>query len=209
MTKVQDTKFTARNGAARAAILAGTGALVLSSLITPTMAQDRSGPRVITADSLYSDPDYYEDDFIYDRRARFSPYYNGQSLAEIRAAERAERRAQRRAQRLAADRRAAEDRRFRERQARRHNNGAEVAIIAGVLGLAAGAIIANELGKNDRRGRQVDRVYRAPPQPARRVSGGNWIGSQAWLEHCTRKYRSFNPTTGRFLSYSGQYKLCR
>jgi hypothetical protein len=26
---------------------------------------------------------------------------------------------------------------------------------------------------------------------------------------CSRKYRSFNPRTGRYLAYSGRYRRCR
>ncbi|MEO0637819.1 MAG: BA14K family protein [Pseudomonadota bacterium] len=112
---------------------------------------------------------------------------------------------------------------------RRNNNQAVIA--AGIVGLAAGAIIANELGKNRQRqhGVHVSRPPSfEPPIPVRRVervplsqlraqqtqvshtgSTNGWIGSSEWLRYCTAKYRSFNPSTGRFLSYSGQYKLCR
>jgi hypothetical protein len=30
-----------------------------------------------------------------------------------------------------------------------------------------------------------------------------------WYDYCHSKYRSFNPETGMFLAYSGEYKLCR
>jgi hypothetical protein len=30
-----------------------------------------------------------------------------------------------------------------------------------------------------------------------------------WYAYCHSKYRSFNPQTGMFLAYSGEYKLCR
>ncbi len=33
--------------------------------------------------------------------------------------------------------------------------------------------------------------------------------SPAWYNYCSRKYRSFNPNTGYFLSYSGQYRFCQ
>lgn len=53
---------------------------------------------------------------------------------------------------------------------------------------------------------------------------GGWLGSQAtrerepeelapwsegWYEYCTRKYRSFDPETGTYLSYDGERKACR
>ncbi|MEN0087042.1 MAG: BA14K family protein [Pseudomonadota bacterium] len=111
------------------------------------------------------------------------------------------------------------------------NNNRNGAIAAGIIGLAAGAIIANEFGRNNRRNQHVQ-VTRPPqyepPIPVRRIDrvplsqlraqqtqvthstrSNGWIGSREWLRHCTAKYRSFNPRTGQFLSYSGQYKLCR
>jgi hypothetical protein len=30
-----------------------------------------------------------------------------------------------------------------------------------------------------------------------------------WYAYCGAKYRSFNPATGLFLAYSGEYKMCR
>lgn len=33
--------------------------------------------------------------------------------------------------------------------------------------------------------------------------------SDEWYDYCASKYRSFNPQTGRYRTYSGQYKLCR
>lgn len=30
-----------------------------------------------------------------------------------------------------------------------------------------------------------------------------------WYAYCASKYRSFNPRTGRYLAYSGRYRLCR
>ncbi|WP_244318536.1 BA14K family protein [Roseibium hamelinense] len=31
----------------------------------------------------------------------------------------------------------------------------------------------------------------------------------AWYQYCSAKYRSFNPRTGYYLAYSGQYRFCR
>jgi hypothetical protein len=30
-----------------------------------------------------------------------------------------------------------------------------------------------------------------------------------WYDYCESRYRSFNPETGMFLAYSGEYRLCR
>jgi hypothetical protein len=34
-------------------------------------------------------------------------------------------------------------------------------------------------------------------------------GSAAWIDYCSSKYRSFNPATGMYLAYSGQWRTCR
>lgn len=103
---------------------------------------------------------------------------------------------------------------------KKDNTGA--AIAAGIVGLAAGAVILGTLNNNRQQryvaprhapqvyhqqrtyqpqGYQAPRVveYDTRPQP--------W--TQEWYSYCASKYRSFNPQTGRFLTYSGQYKLCR
>jgi len=73
-----------------------------------------------------------------------------------------------------------------------------------LLGLGAGAllggIIVNENNKNRRRYRERPvRQYRTRYEP--------W--SDAWYDDCFRRYRSFNPDTGYFLSYGGRYVFCR
>lgn len=34
-----------------------------------------------------------------------------------------------------------------------------------------------------------------------------WTGE--WYAYCSAKYRSFNPNTGMYLTYSGRYRMCR
>jgi hypothetical protein len=46
--------------------------------------------------------------------------------------------------------------------------------------------------------------YYAPP---RVVYYTAW--TPAWYTYCKTKYRSFNPHTGRYLTYSGEWHLCR
>ena len=41
--------------------------------------------------------------------------------------------------------------------------------------------------------------YSAGPEP--------W--SPEWYAYCSAKYRSFNPQTGMFLAYSGEYRMCQ
>jgi hypothetical protein len=47
----------------------------------------------------------------------------------------------------------------------------------------------------------------SPPAPVYMGSPEPW--TEAWYDYCHAKYRSFNPRTGEFLSYSGEYKFCR
>lgn len=108
------------------------------------------------------------------------------------------------------------DRDRRDRRRDRNN-----AIAAGVLGLAAGAIIAGALAQP-----QPQPVYRAPAyntpppprnyypaQPARGNYGNNYGGSyqpwtREWYNWCSQKYRSFNAQSGTFRGYDGRDHFC-
>ncbi len=77
-----------------------------------------------------------------------------------------------------------------------------------ILGLAAGvattAIIASAIHKEKkrkwkRRYRQQRVYYRYRPRP--------W--TPEWYDYCMSKYRSFNPETGYYRTYSGRYRFCR
>jgi hypothetical protein len=73
---------------------------------------------------------------------------------------------------------------------RRYDNGAGVA--AGVIGgLAAGAIIGGALSQ-------------AQPAPVQ----GYAIGSPAWYQYCSQRYRSFDPDSGTFVGYDGVRRPC-
>ncbi|MTI07560.1 BA14K family protein [Roseibium denhamense] len=76
-------------------------------------------------------------------------------------------------------------------------------------GLAAGAILGSALSQP--RYHAAPRYYAPPPvyHPAPVVTYRPAPWSPAWYNYCSRKYRSFNPRTGYFLAYSGQYKFCR
>ena len=70
-------------------------------------------------------------------------------------------------------------------------------------GFVAGAIVGSVLSQP--RYQAPRRVYR----PAPRVTyyrAQPW--TPAWYQYCSRKYRSFNPNTGYYLAYSGQYRFC-
>ncbi len=67
-----------------------------------------------------------------------------------------------------------------------------------LLGLGAAAIVGGAIANSNRNNRNAP-SYRARPEP--------W--SDAWYDYCFRRYRSFNPETGYFKSYSGRYIFCR
>ena len=72
----------------------------------------------------------------------------------------------------------------------RGNGGA---VAAGVIGgLALGAVIAGAAA--------------VPPPVAYAPAYG---GGGDWLAYCSSKYRSFNPATGLYLGYDGQYHPCQ
>jgi hypothetical protein len=48
-----------------------------------------------------------------------------------------------------------------------------------------------------------DRYAGIPP------AGGYQAGSQAWLDYCSAKFRSFNSETGTYQGYSGKQRYCR
>lgn len=59
---------------------------------------------------------------------------------------------------------------------------------------------------NDCMARQAGRPVHNP-QPV--YSGGPEPWTEEWYNYCQSRYRSFNPNTGMFLAYSGEYKMCR
>ncbi len=69
-----------------------------------------------------------------------------------------------------------------------------------LLGLAAGvattAVVASAIHANKKH-RRYRRAYR--PRP--------W--TPEWYDYCAARYRSFNPETGYYRTYSGRYRFCR
>lgn len=74
--------------------------------------------------------------------------------------------------------------------------------VAGAVGFVAGTIIGSAVTAHQ------PRVVYAQPQTVV-VHGGLQPWTPAWYSYCSQRYRSFNPQTGYFLAYSGQYTFCR
>jgi hypothetical protein len=94
-----------------------------------------------------------------------------------------------------------------------HHNGAGIAA-AGIFGLAAGALIGSALSQP----RYYDYyqpapVYVEPPPPVVYQTAPVYYArpdpwSPEWYSYCSQRYRSFNPQTGYFLGYDGNYHFC-
>lgn len=88
----------------------------------------------------------------------------------------------------------------RKRYYRRHrhrDNNAAAIIGLGIGAAVLGGVIASQ---NNRR-------YVAPA-PRYGYAGRPAAWSPGWYRYCAAKYRSFNPKTGYYLAYSGQYRFC-
>lgn len=88
--------------------------------------------------------------------------------------------------------------RYRRHYGRHYGRHYDSDIAAGIIGLAAGAIISGALTQP----RYYN--YRRPHH-----ANTGWVGSRAWLRYCRSKYRSFDARTGTFQPYNGPRRLCR
>lgn len=90
------------------------------------------------------------------------------------------------------------------------NDNVGAAIAAGVIGLAAGAILLGATSRPSYAGPPPANNYRPAPYPGR-VSGavGYQPWSPAWYRYCASKYRSFVPETGTYTTYRGEQKFCQ
>jgi len=98
------------------------------------------------------------------------------------------------------------------------------ALAAGVLGLAAGALIGGALA-NDQPPRYADRYYDdgydrdvvVRPAPVRRYYAEPQVvyadryaepWTRSWYEYCSDRYRTFNSRTGTFTGNDGAQHFC-
>ena len=71
--------------------------------------------------------------------------------------------------------------------------------VGAITGLTFGAIAANA---------HYGRHY-APRRTAHRYYGRPAPWTRAWYRYCGARYRSFDPHTGYYVTYSGRHRFCR
>lgn len=93
------------------------------------------------------------------------------------------------------------------------NNNNDLAV-AGILGLAAGALVVG-LAAQSQPEPIYENPYRQPrPRPVRDYpqtvyyGGGLEPWSRGWYEYCSDRYRSFDPQSGTFVGYDGREHFC-
>lgn len=89
----------------------------------------------------------------------------------------------------------------RHRSHRRHrhrDNDNDVGIALGAAGLILGLGALAATTQSQRRYAPAP-AYRGSPQP--------W--TRGWYQYCSSKYRSFEPATGYYTTYSGYKRFCR
>lgn len=104
-----------------------------------------------------------------------------------------------------------------EARHRRHHHGGDHgdAVAAGIFGLAAGALLGSALAQP--RYRYYDYYEPAPvyapgppviydPAPVYYARPEPW--TPEWYAYCDSRYRSFDPRTGYFRGYDGEYHFC-
>ena len=84
-----------------------------------------------------------------------------------------------------------------------YRGGSNVSALgAGLVGLAAGAVIGSALTPKQ--------VYVAPPPaPYQPVGYRPQPWTEDWYAYCSSRYRSFNPRSGTFVGYDGYERFCR
>ncbi|MDJ0931134.1 BA14K family protein [Breoghania sp.] len=89
-------------------------------------------------------------------------------------------------------------RHYRDYGGPHHHHDGDDGVAAGLLGLGAGLILGGALANSA-----------PPPPPADYYYDHPRPWTPEWRAYCTSKYSSFNPRTGYFLGYDGDYHFCR
>ena len=104
------------------------------------------------------------------------------------------------------------DRHWRNRHHYHHHSNSGDLAAAGILGLAAGALVVGLAS-------QPEPVYANPyrqprPRPVREypetvyLDGAFEPWSSEWYDYCSDRYRSFDPRSGTFMGYDGREHFC-
>lgn len=93
---------------------------------------------------------------------------------------------------------------------KKDNGNLGAAVAAGVIGLAAGAILLGATSRPSHAAPPPANYYPPAPYPGR-VNGsvGYQPWSPAWYHYCSSKFRSFNPSTGTYTTYRGEQRFCQ
>jgi hypothetical protein len=114
----------------------------------------------------------------------------------------------------------ASDWRWRHHHSRYHGSHHGDAVVAGIAGLAAGALIGSALSRPapsyyeyDEPRYIVRRRVVVRPAPIRDYGPVSYAGAlepwtRDWYEYCSDRYRTFNARTGTFTGYDGQQHFC-
>jgi len=89
-------------------------------------------------------------------------------------------------------------------RSQRHDDNSD-ALILGIIGLGAGAIIGGAIANSN----NPRVIYRQRTAPRAINGGGNYEPwSQSWFRYCSNQYRSFNAATGTYRGYDGRDHFC-
>ena len=92
----------------------------------------------------------------------------------------------------------------------KNNDNLGAAVAAGVIGLAAGAILLGATSQPSYAGPPPANYYPPAPYPGRvSQTVGYQPWSPAWYQYCSARYRSFNPSTGTYTTYQGEQRFCQ
>jgi hypothetical protein len=90
----------------------------------------------------------------------------------------------------------------------RHSDSGDLAA-AGILGLAAGALVVGLASQSEPVYRRPVRVYRDTAYvDDYAYAGGLEPWSSEWYDYCSDRYRSFSPRSGTFIGYDGEEHFC-
>ena len=98
------------------------------------------------------------------------------------------------------------ERKYRGHRGRDRHDDNKDAIVLGIIGLGAAAIIGGAIANSNNNPRVIYQQPTAPRAASGRGSYEPW--NQSWFRYCSNKYRSFNAATGTYRGYDGRDHFC-